>query len=138
MFDAVHHIAYVVPDLDRALELFKDQLGMTAERLWESEPEGNRYAAMRIGQTDTFLAVISPMSEHSRFVAFLDEHGPGVHHVAFRDEAFDGTLEALAADHGITGTDPIVSSSNWRISFLDSATTQGLELQLVDGRHADG
>ncbi len=28
MFDAIHHVAYVVPDLDRALELFRDTLGM--------------------------------------------------------------------------------------------------------------
>ncbi len=137
MFDAVHHIAYVVPDLDKALELFRDKLGMTAEQLWESEQDGNRYAAVRIGQTDTLLEVICPFREHSRFVAFLDQHGPGVHHVAFRDDAFDGTLEALATDHGITGTDPIVSSSGWRISFLDPATTQELALQLVDGRHGD-
>ena len=138
MFDAVHHIAYVVPDLDRALELFRDKLGMKAERLWESEQEGNRYAAMRIGQTETFLEVISPMSEQSKFGAFLDEHGPGVHHVAFRDDAFDGTLKELASTHGITGANPLVSSSGWRISFLDAATTQELALQLVDGRHGDG
>ncbi len=138
MFDAVHHIAYVVPDLDRALELFRDKLGMTAERLWESEELGNRFAAIRIGQSDSFLEVISPTAEHSKFVAFLEKHGPGVHHVAFRDDAFDGTLEALANDHGITGTDPIVSASGWRMSFLDAAATQELELQLVDGRHGDG
>ena len=40
MFDAIHHVAYVVPDLDRALELFHETLGMKPEQIWASEERG--------------------------------------------------------------------------------------------------
>ena len=136
MFDAVHHVGYVVPDLDEALELFRDKLGMTEVKTWASAAEGNRCAALRVGHSDTYLELICPVDEtKSAFAAHLREHGPSVHHVAFRDHALDQTLEILADQAGIGGTEPVISSSGWRMSFLDPQATQGLSLQLVDGRH---
>ena len=136
MFDAVHHIAYVVPDREAALALFQEKLGMTPFKIWESEEEGNAYAALRIGDTDSYLEIICPTNDEvSKFAAHLHEHGPSVHHVAFRDDAMDDTLATLSGEFGIGGTDPIVSSSDWRISFLDTDKTLGVGLQLVDGRH---
>lgn len=136
MFDAVHHIAYVVPDREAALGLFQEKLGMTPFKIWESEEEGNAYAALQIGDTDSYLEIICPTNDEvSKFAAHLHEHGPSVHHVAFRDDAMDDTLATLSGEFGIGGTDPIVSSSDWRISFLDTDKTLGVGLQLVDGRH---
>ncbi len=138
MFDAIHHVAYVVPDLDRAMELFRDTLGMEPEKIWASEDEGNRYAALRVGGSGAFLELICPTdASKSKFATHLDEHGASVHHVAFRDDTMDATLDTLNGEHGISGTDPIVSSSGWRISFLDTAATQDIGLQLVDGRHGN-
>ena len=137
MFDAVHHIAYVVPDREEALELFRDKLGMAPFKIWESAEEGNAYAALEVGDSGAYLEIICPTDASvSRFAEHLDKHGPSVHHVAFRDDAMDQTLDVLAQQHGIGGTAPIISSSDWRISFLDTAATQGLGLQLVDGRHS--
>ncbi len=134
MFDAVHHIAYVVPDREAALALFRDKLGMTAAKIWESEAEGNAYAALQIGQTGSYLEIICPTNDEvSAFAAHLKEHGPSVHHVAFRDDDFDATLRTLGEELGIAGTAPIVSSSDWRITFLDTDATLGVGLQLVDG-----
>ncbi|MDE2767003.1 MAG: VOC family protein [Chloroflexota bacterium] len=136
MFDAVHHIAYVVPDREAALALYQEKLGMTPFKIWESEEEGNAYAALQIGDTDSYLEIICPTDDEvSKFAAHLHEHGPSVHHVAFRDDAMDDTLATLSGEFGIGGTDPIVSSSDWRISFLDTDKTLGVGLQLVDGRH---
>ena len=133
MFDAVHHIAYVVPDLDKGLELFRDTLGMVPDKIWESLEEGNRYALLQIGDTESYIELISPTDvDKSRFAAHLQEHGPSVHHVAFRDDAMDATLATLRDTLGIGSTKPIVSSSGWRISFLDTDKTQELGLQLVD------
>jgi catechol 2,3-dioxygenase-like lactoylglutathione lyase family enzyme len=138
MFEAIHHVAYVVPDLDQALELFRDTLGMEAEKIWASEEEGNRYAALKVGTSGAFLELICPTdASKSKFAAHLMEHGASVHHVAFRDASMDETLEVLNRHHGITGTSPIVSSSGWRISFLDTGATQDMGLQLVDGRHSN-
>ena len=138
MFDAIHHVAYVVPDLDQALELFRSTLSMEPEKIWTSEEEGNRYAALRVGDSGAFLELICPTDpSRSKFAAHLRDHGASVHHVAFRDDAMDNTLSTLNNQHDISGTSPIVSSSGWRISFLDTAATQGIGLQLVDGKHGD-
>lgn len=136
MFDAVHHIAYVVNDRESALALFRDKLGMKPFKIWESEEEGNAYAALQIGDTESYLEIICPTNDAvSKFAAHLKDHGASVHHVAFRDDKFDDTITTLAETLGITSTDPIVSSSDWRITFLDTEATLGVGLQLVDGRH---
>ena len=136
MFDAVHHIAYVVHDRDAALSLFSEKLGMKPFKIWESDEEGNAYAALQIGNTDSYLEIICPTNDAvSKFAAHLKEHGASVHNVAFRDNDFDNTLNTLSEELGISGTEPIVSSSDWRITFLDTDATLGVGLQLVDGRH---
>ena len=87
MFDAVHHIAYVVHDRDAALSLFSEKLGMKPFKIWESDEEGNAYAALQIGNTDSYLEIICPTNDTvSKFAAHLKEHGASVHHVAFRDQ----------------------------------------------------
>ncbi len=135
MFDAVHHVAYVVPDLEEALGLFQETLGMVPDQIWASEEEGNRYALLRVGDTESYIELICPTdTAKSRFAPHLQEHGPSVHHVAFRDDAMDATLAALRESAGIDATEPVVSSAGWRISFLNTDRTQGLGLQLVDGR----
>ena len=95
---------------------------------------GQRLRRLQIGETDSYLEIICPTNDEvSNFAAHLHEHGPSVHHVAFRDDAMDATLDTLNGEYGIGGTAPIVSSSDWRISFLDTEKTLGVGLQLVDG-----
>ena len=138
MFNAFHHIAVVVPDREEALQLFRDKMGLRVVKLWSSEEEGNEYAAVELADGGNYLEIICPVDkEKSRFVEHLDRHGPSVHHIAFRSDAMD-ELIAKMAENGITGTEPMISSSGWRINFFDPEATLGIGLQLVDGKYDDG
>ena len=138
MFNAFHHVAVVVPELDEALELFRDKMGLKVVMEWSSEAEGNRYAAVELADGGNYLELICPVNkEISRFADHLDRHGASVHHIAFRSDSMDELIEQME-DKGITGTEPMVSSSGWRINFFDEDTTLGVGLQLVDGKHEDG
>lgn len=138
MFNAFHHVAVVVPDLDEALSLFRDKMGLKVAKIWSSEAEGNKYAAIELADGGNYLELICPVDkEKSRFAAHLQRHGPSVHHIAFRSDAMDELISAMGRQ-GITGTTPMVSSSGWRINYLDETKTLGIVLQLVDGKHGDG
>lgn len=137
MFNAFHHIALVVPRLDEALTLFRDKMGLKVIMEWTSAEEGNDYAAIELADGGNFLEIICPVNKQiSRFAAHLDRHGASVHHIAFRSDAMDELIAEMETQ-GITGTDPMVSSSGWRINFFDEETTLGIGLQLVDGKHND-
>lgn len=138
MFNAFHHVALVLPDLDEALALFRDKMGMKVSKIWSSEAEGNRYAALELADGGNYLEIICPVDDKkSRFAAHLKRHGPSLHHVAFRSDAMDELIRGMAKA-GIGGTEPMISSSGWRINFLDENKTLGITLQLVDGKYDDG
>jgi methylmalonyl-CoA/ethylmalonyl-CoA epimerase len=138
MFNAFHHVAVVVPKLDEALTLFRDKMGLRVVMEWSSEEEGNEYAAVELADGGNFLELICPVNkEISRFAAHLDRHGASVHHIAFRSDAMD-ELIAEMEQNGISGTEPMISSSGWRINFFDEEATLGIGLQLVDGKHENG
>ena len=138
MFNAFHHIALVVPDLDEALELFSGKMGLRVAKRWSSEEEGNAYAALELADGGNFFELICPVdTKKSRFAGHLKKHGPSVHHIAFRSDRMDELIEQMKTA-GISGTAPTISSSGWRINFFDSEDTMGIGLQLVDGKHGDG
>jgi methylmalonyl-CoA/ethylmalonyl-CoA epimerase len=60
---------------------------------------------------------------------FLDRHGPGVHHLAFRADPIENYVEA-AANAGIRILNANLDDHEWRNAFLDPRQTQGILIHL--------
>lgn len=90
-------------------------------------------AVGRIGAARTFELVVAvvPPTPIDRF---LEQRGPGLHHIGLRvDEPLAALLGQLEAE-GIASIGPIQPSSDGRPSvFLDPSTTGGILIELVEG-----
>lgn len=96
MITKVHHVSYVVDDLEVVMTFLRDQLGM--EPTWVGgEERGRREATYDVGHSE--IQIKQPISGDTGLAAFLRERGPGLHHVAW---AVDG-LDQLAAQLGAGG-----------------------------------
>lgn len=97
LFQKMIQIGLVVSDLDTTLKNFEQMLGIGPFRVVEYPPAGQS-ECMRIyhGEPSDFTAkfsffdfgnieleVIQPLSGHSIWHDFLEEHGPGIHHLKF-------------------------------------------------------
>lgn len=79
MIEKIDHIAMVVRDLDRAVNVYSKGLGLDAERIEQSDEFQVRMAFIPVG--DVHIELIGP---GGRAQDFLEEHGEGMYHICYR------------------------------------------------------
>src|SRR4051794_24249544 len=91
----VHHVAIVVRDMDAALSVYRDQLGMPLDVLLPIESDGVRIAFLPVGESN--IELVEPTSPDTGVARFLDSKGEGFHHVCLEVDDVAAELERLAA-----------------------------------------
>jgi catechol 2,3-dioxygenase-like lactoylglutathione lyase family enzyme len=104
----IDQVAWIVRDLDRALETFEPLFGPFARM--ESQLEGTTYRGrkadvtlrMAFGRSGGLeIELIEPVSGEGPHREMLEKHGEGVHHVRFRVDDLEPPLARLK-DMGFT------------------------------------
>lgn len=113
MLDGIHHVAYVVSDMEDAIRIFRDvfELTLIDRRVLEGQ-SSVEIATFRCGST--LIELMRPIS-HPQLTQFLREHGPGLHHVAFAMKDLSEGIGALR-DKGVFASNPLVAGTGWRIA----------------------
>ncbi len=137
MLAGLHHVGYVVPDIDRAIAFYRETLGLELDRRGDAGPGmGFEVAVFRLGDGATGIELIKPTGDSGPFAEYLRANpAGGLHHVAYT------TADPLtqAAEHvkgcglqlaALTPNGPIDTAAGWRIVNVDPAGTQGLLTQL--------
>ena len=71
----INHIGIAVRDLDAALPLYTDVLGLPLEGVERVESEGVKVAFLRIGETR--IELLEPLGPDSPIASFLEKRGRG-------------------------------------------------------------
>ncbi len=124
-------MAVVVRNLDRAVALYRDGLGLDLERVEDLPERGVRVAFLRAGETR--IELVQPVRDDAEVSGFLARRGEGLHHLAFRPPDLDGALEASRA----AGATPVGNAAGkgaggTRVAFLHPKTTGGVLIELVE------
>ncbi len=116
MFEYIHHVAYVVNDMDDALRIFRDifELELADRRLIEGETSVEM-VAFHCGPT--LIEILRPIN-HPALARFLEEHGPGLHHVSFAMKDISKRVEELK-EKGVDINGPFVAGTGWKIAYFD-------------------
>ena len=137
MLTGLHHVGYVVPDLDRAIAFYTETLGLQLDRRGDAGPGmGFEVATFRLGDGSMGIELIKPTTESGPFAEYLRANpAGGLHHVAYTTagpltEAV-GEVRRCGLELGaLTPDGPIDTAAGWRIVNVDPAGTQGLLTQL--------
>ena len=127
----LHHVAYVVADLDAALPLFVARFALT-EQLREVMPEQGVEAIM-LGAGGAGIELITPLDPEGAIARFLGKRGEGLHHVAFGVPDIDAALAELLA----TGVEMIDTTARrglggHRVAFIHPRSGAGALTELVE------
>jgi methylmalonyl-CoA/ethylmalonyl-CoA epimerase len=133
MLGAIDHTGIAVASLDESIPFYRDVLELPLvhrERL-----SGQGVEAVLFGVGDSHIELIAPLGPETGVARFLESHGPGLHHVAFRVEDVEAALATLAAA-GVRLIDeqPRVGIRGSRVAFLHPSATGGVLTELVGGR----
>jgi methylmalonyl-CoA epimerase len=130
MLGAIDHVGVAVQDVDSALALYRDALGMPLVHRETVESQGVDAALLDVG--DGHVELLAPLGPETPVGKFLAQRGPGLHHVAYRVADVSETLNALAAA-GLRLIDesPRPGIRGSLVAFLHPASTGGVLTEIV-------
>jgi methylmalonyl-CoA/ethylmalonyl-CoA epimerase len=134
----IHHVAYVVADLDTAIPHFVERYGMQVEVREVMAEQGVEAVALGIGPGQVEL--IQPLDTESPIARFLASRGEGFHHVAYEVDDLDTALAELrAAGEELIDQAPRRGLGGHMIAFVHPRSGMGALTELVQrepGSHA--
>jgi methylmalonyl-CoA/ethylmalonyl-CoA epimerase len=136
VFGRIDHIGVAVDDLERAIELYRDKLGMPLQHRETVEQFGVEAVLLGIGEGHVELLL--PTSSESPVARFLERDGPGLHHVAYRTDDIEATLETVrTAGMRLIDERPRIGIRDSRVAFVHPKSTGGVLTELVEpaGEH---
>jgi methylmalonyl-CoA/ethylmalonyl-CoA epimerase len=135
LFTAIDHVGVAVPDLDAAIDFYRDTYGMALLHTETNEEQGVREAMMGVGSAQaphSCVQLLAPLSPQSPIAKFLDRSGPGVQQVAYRVEDIEA-VSATLRDRGLRllYERPRRGTADSRVNFIHPKDAGGVLVELV-------
>jgi methylmalonyl-CoA/ethylmalonyl-CoA epimerase len=134
MFGRIDHVGVAVDDLDEAVALYSERLGMPVQHRETVEEQG--VEAVLLGVGEGHVELLRPLGDDTAVGRFLERNGPGLHHVAYGTDDIDAALDALrAAGMRLIDEHPRTGIRNSRVAFVHPRSTGGVLTELVEAAH---
>ena len=131
MFGRIDHIGVAVEDLDEAIALYGERLGMPLQHRETVEEQGVEAALLGVGESHVEL--LRPLGPDTAVGKFLARSGPGLHHVAYGTDDIESALDALrGAGMRLIDEQPRIGIRGARVAFLHPKSTGGVLTELVE------
>lgn len=131
MIQSLHHIGIAVENLDDAVRIYRDQLGLRLDSIEEVPTERVRVAVLFAGETR--IELLEPTGDDSPIAKAIAKRGPGVHHVAFQVDDAQGEITRLdAAGLRVLDEEPRPGAHNTKCAFIHPKSLGGVLGELVE------
>ncbi|WP_158769750.1 VOC family protein [Paraglaciecola sp. L1A13] len=125
---SIHHINYLVSDLNQAIPYFS--------KLFNCQPivealSGRDVKTARFPVGDAWLVLVQPVSEHSEVARILAQRGEGLFLLSFGVDNLSNALDALV-ERGIKpdAKGPRSGLDNWSVHDIECPLSLAFVLQL--------
>ena len=126
----IHHVAVIVRDLDAALNLYRDKLGLHVESVMDMEYDHVTIGFLPIGGTK--IELVQPTDNTTGSARFLESKGEGFHHVCFEVPDIQAALDSLAAT-GLTLVDVAPrKGGEGPVAFVHPKSCHGVLVELIE------
>jgi methylmalonyl-CoA/ethylmalonyl-CoA epimerase len=131
VFGRIDHIGVAVQDLDEAVTLYSERLGMPVEHRETVREQG--VEAVLLGVGVSHVELLSPLAPDTAVGKFLERNGPGLHHVAYGTDDIDSALDSVrAAGLELIDEQPRTGIRGSRVAFVHPKSTGGVLTELVE------
>jgi methylmalonyl-CoA epimerase len=130
MLSIIDHVGVAVENIDSALALYHDALGMPLVHRETVSEQGVDAALLDVG--DGHVELLQPLGPDTAVGKFLAKRGPGLHHVAYRVADVEAALSALSgAGLRLIDERPRTGIRGSRVAFLHPGSTGGVLTEIV-------
>lgn len=129
MFKRIHHINFVVRDLEQAIAQYENLSGVQFECIEEHPTRLVKIARVKL--SEVWLVLVQPMDKNSVPGRVLEQQGEGFFLISYLVDDIVATIAAIKADGGKMLDDkPRKGVSNWVVADLDTASSFGVMTQI--------
>lgn len=130
MTPKINHIAIVVTDIEKALEVYRDTLGLSLAQIHEEPAEQVRVAYLPAANGE--IELIQPTTPDSGVAKFLASRGEGLHHICLEVEDLEATMQSMTA-HGLKVSGKArLNERGDKYIFIHPKSTHGVLLELYE------
>jgi methylmalonyl-CoA/ethylmalonyl-CoA epimerase len=134
MTEKVDHIGIAVENLDDAVRIYRDVLGLELGGVEEVPGDQVRVAMMRGGKD--VIELLEATSEDSPVGRFVAKRGPGIHHVCLKVDDVAAVLDRCrAAGMRLIDEAPRPGAGGCQVAFIHPKSTSGVLIELSEGGH---
>ncbi len=132
MIIGVDHIGIAVSDLDDAIRLYRDVLGLELESVHLVKDQKVRVAFFSTGG-ETRIELLEPTESESFVAKFIEKRGESVHNIALRVRNIEVALEELK-EKGLRLADEKsrVGAEGTKIAFIHPKSTRNVLIELCE------
>jgi methylmalonyl-CoA/ethylmalonyl-CoA epimerase len=127
----VHHLNFVVADLDAAVSRYQDGLGLGPFQRDDLPDRGVATARVQIG--GVWIVLVSPQRDDCDVARYLAAHGEGFFLISFGVDDLDQAIGELAK-RGTEAGDIRAGLCNWQVADLDTESRLGIKCHLTQVR----
>jgi methylmalonyl-CoA/ethylmalonyl-CoA epimerase len=95
MLKKIHHVGIVVADLEKAMRIWRDLLGLALVKSAVVQDQGVKAALLKAGESE--IELLEPIEPENGVGKFLARRGGGLHHVCFETDDVAGELSRAQA-----------------------------------------
>jgi len=127
---SVHHINFIVAELDAAVQAYQNILGIGPFEYEELPERGVSTARVRVGEV--WIVLVSPQSQDSVAGRYLKDHGDGFFLMSFGVDDIDQAV-AEFAQRSATPSNSRARSGilGWRVADLETEDRLGARFHLT-------
>jgi methylmalonyl-CoA/ethylmalonyl-CoA epimerase len=131
----IDHIGVATDDLDGAVALYEETLGMPVAHRETVESQGVEAVLLDVG--DGHVELLRPLGPDTPIGKYLESRGPGLHHVAYAVDDIDGVLSSLKeAGIELIDSEPRTGIRDSRVAFVHPRSTGGVLTEIVEPSEA--
>jgi methylmalonyl-CoA epimerase len=131
MIKRIHHIAIAVRDMEAALRVYQQTLGLGLSEIQDRPDLTAKIAFLPTG--DSEIELVQPVTSDTDVARFLDKRGEGIHHVCLEVDDIEEALAELR-EKGLELIDevPRVGPNGEKFAFIHPTSAHGALLELYE------
>ena len=129
----IDHVGIAGADLDAALAFYATAYGMRCAHVEVNEEQGVREAMMEVGDSGSYVQLLSPLNPDTTIGRFLEKNGPGIQQMAYRVDDLDEVSAHLRAEGlRLLYDEPRTGTAGSRVNFVHPKSAGGVLVELVE------
>ena len=131
MIKKIDHIGIVVNDIEEALKVYQQALGLSLARIQEMPGQAVTLAFLPTGESE--IELVQPVTSDSGVAKFLQKRGEGIHHICLEVDNVEKALADLR-EKGLQLIDetPRTGPEGERFAFIHPKSTHGVLIELYE------